>query len=128
MTDIELTDKLETLVGEFGETRRQYFELLDGKESEFEKVESILTLERRALLAVAANKPDLLTNKNAIMFLNAINRPTVEEKAKIVEMELGESGHLKAVLDYKLKLLEKELKTLEAATIHAASLRKGERF
>jgi hypothetical protein len=115
MDDMELTMKLEGLMTETAELCEEYKGIC----------EELIEKERTALLVVAAGLSARLTNKEAKAFLEAIPKPTVAEKEKIVEMELGDLGHRKAVLEFKLKLLAKESGSVENLTIHAASLRKN---
>ncbi len=126
MKEQEITENIETLVSEFSRIRKEYSELLEGDADKGEK--GLIELERTALLAVASGPFNLLTDKIARSFAESIVKPTVAEKDKIVELECGNKGHRKAVFEYQLRLLEKQLKVVELASINAASIRKGERF
>jgi len=118
MNDEKITEQLQTIVSLMALNREKYSSFID----------EYLDKERTASLAVASGQFNLLSDLQARKFAELIPKPTVAEKERIVEMELGAIAHQKAVIDAEMKILEKQAKTLEILCFHTASLRKAERL
>ncbi len=117
MTEEQITNQLENIVSEMAVKRESY--------SSF--IRDYLDRERIASLAVASGQFHLLKSKEAKSYAESIAKPTVSEKERIVELEIGEIAFQKAVIDAEIKMMEKEAKTLETLCFHSASIRKAER-
>lgn len=117
MTDAEITTRLETIVAELEQLRRERWEF----------ARPLQDAKRIAAIAIASRNTKLLKNQQVIDALSTIPKPTVAEKEYLVEMEIGEFAFKDAVIDAKRKMLEGELEAVKNLMIHVASIRKGER-